>query len=320
MKKLFLNVMIVSLTTSLPAFLQGSSADVSGVASAKAEPQRNIRSLTTTVVEALVSDLIGKGYVFGKNHVYAFSSREALKTAASNLEATNPEIAITLNYIDSILGPDEEHLNVPVVDGISRAHVFNFEYFPLPYWLSESFNGISVKDLMDHNKIPAIEVAGPAHKLLLLNKYISDLTGLDNIPGIENVTNLNLSRNRIKTINANTFVGLPDLRQLYLNNNQIVDINQGAFAGISDLVSLFLNNNQIVDINQDAFTSLPNLWELFLNNNRIVDIKQGIFAGQHRLHTLDLSGNQISAEEQTRIREDVRQTSRNATVYFEVRH
>ncbi|KAL4629535.1 hypothetical protein GN956_G16996 [Arapaima gigas] len=84
-----------------------------------------------------------------------------------------------------------------------------------------------------------------------------------------NVQLLNLTRNRLKTLNRRQFSGLAHLQELDLSDNLL----------------------SIVEV--EAFQGLQNLHTLRIRSNRLKIIPVGVFAGLQSLRVLDISENEI---------------------------
>ena len=101
------------------------------------------------------------------------------------------------------------------LDNLKDAYfVYDANINALPVGLRR-FVGVSVQDLIDHNM--------PLHAFgtiaALNNKHLTSLEGLRNVPGIENVTELDLSRNKLRNIAPDAFNRLQHLQKLELNGN-----------------------------------------------------------------------------------------------------
>lgn len=86
--------------------------------------------------------------------------------------------------------------------------------------------GVSIQDLIDYGLVQIITSRGigmfPDSTLSLSASFINDLTGLDKIPDIQNVTTLLLDNNYISSINnLNIFNNLTNLSYLSFTNNPI---------------------------------------------------------------------------------------------------
>ncbi|KAM6967517.1 LOW QUALITY PROTEIN: trophoblast glycoprotein-like [Aplochiton taeniatus] len=138
--------------------------------------------------------------------------------------------------------------------------------------------------------------------------------------GMENVTNLIISSNRITEVASLAFSALLNLRFLDLSCNQLALIHPEALSipgspllelnlssslynstSITDLTTrwgslggllrLDLSGNHLVLLPPGMFTHLPSLEHLLLHNNSLEAVYKGTFSGMHRLKVLDLTSN-----------------------------
>jgi Leucine-rich repeat (LRR) protein len=77
---------------------------------------------------------------------------------------------------------------------------------------------------------------------------------------------LNLSKNKVKSLQPNMFARLASLEVLNLSENVIESVPSGAFSGLANLQQLFLDGNKINSIDLGLFNE-PNL-----TNLRLVDL------------------------------------------------
>lgn len=162
----------------------------------------------------------------------------------------------------------------------------------LPHWLREHFTGVSIQNLLDYGV--ELPIAKNGTWLDLSEMYINNLTGLKNIPHIENIELLTLLRNLITAIEPGVFASLPQLQELYLTTNRITTIEPNTFAGLPRLRGLCLSANYIRTIRPNAFADLAQLDRLYLAGNQITTIELTTFAGLSQLKELDLSDNYIT--------------------------
>ncbi|KAM8974062.1 leucine-rich repeat and immunoglobulin-like domain-containing nogo receptor-interacting protein 1 [Pelodytes ibericus] len=104
---------------------------------------------------------------------------------------------------------------------------------------------------------------------------------------------LDLSKNRIKTINQDEFSSFPYLEELELNENIINIIEPGAFSGLSNLRSLGLRSNRLKLIPLGVFTGLSNLTQLDISENKIVILLDDMFQDLYNLKSLEVGDNDL---------------------------
>ncbi|PKN03127.1 hypothetical protein CVU75_03840 [Candidatus Dependentiae bacterium HGW-Dependentiae-1] len=155
---------------------------------------------------------------------------------------------------------------------------------------------VSIRQLLQEGKIPAqVPTQGPfAGELNLSRKNITDLTGLQDIGGLDQVERLYLSSNRLTEIPAGIFSGMHNLKELVLYNNQLRSIAPNAFTGLSNLKVLKLNGNKLEGLPETVFGGLSSLETLWLDNNVLRHLSLKIFKGLSALKELKLNFNMIS--------------------------
>ncbi len=168
------------------------------------------------------------------------------------------------------------------------------QYFANGMTQDHYFKGVSIQDLIDHNRIPLEEenffrdTSRPIDTMSFINSQINSLVGIENIPNIHDILELNLNQNLIK--NLPEYLKLPNLRKLYLAKNMIKSIPEN-IVGLEQLEWLDLSNNEIRTIPVNII-GLNNLQRLGLRNNAIKDIPVKI-TGLEKLQSLYLDNNQI---------------------------
>ncbi|XP_038661564.1 toll-like receptor 3 isoform X1 [Scyliorhinus canicula] len=112
-----------------------------------------------------------------------------------------------------------------------------------------------------------------------------------------NLISLDLSNNKLTTLQDNPFQWLHDLENLYLENNSISHINRKTFAGLENLKCLNLKKGlreqgSLPDaeslIDDYSFQELKNLVQLNLEDNSIAGIRAHTFSGLMSLKYLSL--------------------------------
>lgn len=76
---------------------------------------------------------------------------------------------------------------------------------------------------------------------------------------------LNLSNNKIKKLDSNTFRGMRFMRRLYLSDNEITDVGRGTFGSLNRIGTIDLARNFIKKVDYQMFNQLQYA-EVSLNN------------------------------------------------------
>lgn len=95
-------------------------------------------------------------------------------------------------------------------------------------------------------------------------EYIPEFVG-------EDLRSLDMSHNRITTVDDHNFAKLRNLRQLNLSYNQIKALSIDAFTGLTQLVKLDLSRNELRRITINVFSPLTRLMHLNLSRNRYLN-------------------------------------------------
>nr|XP_044992042.1 leucine-rich repeats and immunoglobulin-like domains protein 1 isoform X5 [Jaculus jaculus] len=108
------------------------------------------------------------------------------------------------------------------------------------------------------------------------------------------LTQLDLSRNRIRLIEGLAFQGLPGLEVLKLQRNSISKLADGAFWGLPKTHVLHLEYNSLAEVNSGSLYGLTALQQLHLSNNAIAHIHRDGWGFCPKLHELILSFNNLT--------------------------
>lgn len=166
--------------------------------------------------------------------------------------------------------------------------------------IPESTYRFSIQDYLDY-KPEEFRTRMTGDKINLWNLSLNSLEGLQNLPGIQNITQLDLSNNYLQSIKPHSFAGLNKLEELYLDRNPLQSIEPEAFAGLPNLYLLALNNGELSHLNPGTFAQLPHLRTLYLNANHLKDIQPVVLAGLPELEALYLGGNKIDRTKQAEL-------------------
>ncbi|XP_075722956.1 toll-like receptor 8 isoform X2 [Rhipicephalus microplus] len=124
---------------------------------------------------------------------------------------------------------------------------------------------------LDGNKLQGVPIALNAARalvtLLVRRNLIKHLQGMLDLPKL---VRLDLSRNKIETLEEEYLTGLPKLRYLVLSQNSIHNLSPKLFRQAKSLVLVKLNNNHIHSV-EGVFDHLSGLEVLDLNLNNICE-------------------------------------------------
>uniref|UniRef100_A0A8C1C240 Leucine rich repeats and immunoglobulin like domains 1 n=1 Tax=Cyprinus carpio carpio TaxID=630221 RepID=A0A8C1C240_CYPCA len=159
--------------------------------------------------------------------------------------------------------------------------------------------GLQIKDLhLSSNKIVHLEFGAfknLAGSLQLLKLNRNRLTHLP-VKGLElpRLTQLELSRNKLRLIEGLTFQGLSSLEVLKLQRNNISRLTDGAFWGLARMRVLHLDYNSLQEVNSGSLYGLESLLQLYLSNNSISNFNPEGWGFCERLRELNLSYNNLT--------------------------
>ncbi|XP_050923345.1 toll-like receptor 13 [Lates calcarifer] len=111
----------------------------------------------------------------------------------------------------------------------------------------------------------------------------------------DNITTINLSKNKINVIPPGSFSQVLGLKNLDLSQNQLVSLKGGEFRGLDVLNCLNLTSNNISSIHSNAFEGLIRLQILLLPYNKLATISPGIFNYLPMIKKVDLSLNMLKS-------------------------
>ncbi|KAH8291477.1 hypothetical protein KR054_012175 [Drosophila jambulina] len=119
------------------------------------------------------------------------------------------------------------------------------------------------------------------------------LEAIPKFTGLVGLKHLVLANNHISTISSEALAVLPALRTLDLSRNQIQSIEANSFPKPNSLVHLILSFNEIANVHENSLEDLKNLTDLELNNNRLSSLPMGVFRNLNRLKKLALNYNHL---------------------------
>lgn len=131
--------------------------------------------------------------------------------------------------------------------------------------------------------------------LSLRKNFLEELAADGLFAQADQLEELDIGQNRIRTVQAAAFAGLAHLRILYLDDNDLHAVPSQAFGLIPHLAELHLGLNPFEHIPEEAFRPIANLYLLDLHGGSVHNISAGGFHGLETLRVLRLSGNALDA-------------------------
>ncbi|KAL4703325.1 hypothetical protein ACJJTC_013091 [Scirpophaga incertulas] len=111
------------------------------------------------------------------------------------------------------------------------------------------------------------------------------------LSGLAIMIELDLSKNELKSLHAETFKDTAKIRWILLNDNQLEKLEDGLFNDLKFLQKVELSNNRIVQIGLKTFVNVPKLNTLTLNSNRLERLKMDTLSNLISLSNLNIHDN-----------------------------
>lgn len=111
------------------------------------------------------------------------------------------------------------------------------------------------------------------------------------LSGLAIMIELDLSKNELKTLHAETFKETTKIRWILLNDNQLEKLEDGLFNNLPFLQKVDLSNNRIVTIGMKTFVNVPKLKTLSLDGNKLERLKIDTLGALTTLSNLDVHDN-----------------------------
>lgn len=163
--------------------------------------------------------------------------------------------------------------------------------------LFDNLNNLRTLNLEKNSmKILPPELLANLKKLELLNLSSNFLSSnwinFMTFKGLFNLRLLDLSYNKLTSLENSIFSDLTSLEMLDLKNNLIESVSMDTFANLTYLTSLVLSHNFIKNVNF-SLNSLSNLNVLSLDFNEIYSVEKHLVANSHKLVDLHLNNNKF---------------------------
>uniref|UniRef100_A0A1I8Q9R3 LRRCT domain-containing protein n=1 Tax=Stomoxys calcitrans TaxID=35570 RepID=A0A1I8Q9R3_STOCA len=111
---------------------------------------------------------------------------------------------------------------------------------------------------------------------------------------LNNLKLLDLSANKIKSIEEGLLKGCGDLKEFFMDRNSLTAVPSHSLNGPTALRHLSLRHNHITFLTHDSFIAQGELEIIDLRYNEIRSIVGGAFRGLRKIREIKLSGNRIT--------------------------
>ncbi|XP_041469372.1 leucine-rich repeat-containing protein 9-like isoform X1 [Lytechinus variegatus] len=147
----------------------------------------------------------------------------------------------------------DDHIDHHFLPGTLTPILDNLEVLHLGY------NGISDLNKLEMSRLPSLKA------LFLQGNDISKVEGMD---GLQDLRELVLDRNKIKSVGEGSFINQWNLVELHLEENRLRDLSNLQY--LENLQRLYVGSNRIQDMSElEKLDRLPNLIELSVISNPV---------------------------------------------------
>ena len=249
--------------------------------------ENSIKELTNATFENLSNNSLTKLYL-NRNEIGSIESGSfsCLSSITSLKLGSNPLTSKTLKTaVAGLAGKDIRSLDLSAINlnGVLMGDTFALLTNTTLHSLIMKSNQIKQLRGGTFSKLNSLS-------MLDLSKNNINIISDNAFSGLYQLSTLKLSDNELRTVPT----GLPtSLNFLYLERNKIASIESNSFVNQVNLWTLRLMSNNIHQVKNDAFNGLVNLKKLKLNDNKINPLPGSVFSSLTRLQHLDLSRNNL---------------------------
>lgn len=177
--------------------------------------------------------------------------------------------------------------------GNKQADCSNSQFQDIPKTLS---NEIQNLDLTGNHLYEITRLAFQDVRLINLKKLVLRDCKLQTIQrnglsGLAIMIELDLSKNDLKTLLADTFKDTVKIRWILLNDNKLEKLEDGLFNNLPFLQKVDLSNNRIATLGMKTFMNVPKLNILRLDSNKLEHMKIDTLSALTSLSNLDVHDN-----------------------------
>lgn len=151
---------------------------------------------------------------------------------------------------------------------------------------NSGIKSVSSRDIQPASELQTLDLSGNLIEQLSEPRVFANATKL---------FHLDLSHNRLQSLDAESFYGIAQLEVLLLDSNQLDSLAPTIFATLPQLRTLQLHRNRIQSIQYQHVQDNKLLLELTLHENLMQNINDSMFDHLKQLQLLDLSDNKLQS-------------------------
>lgn len=184
--------------------------------------------------------------------------------------------------------------NVPNTSSIIQIKLQSMGNFTeIPSQIIDTFENLEYLELtIGLERLPLPRIPSKLKHLNLSDNRITsvDINAFHNAPGLEQI---NLQYNRIGTLaDSGAFSGPNNLKHLILYHNKLSILKREMFKTAENLLSLDVACNEITTIEDGTF-DLPHIKEILMSENKLKTLSDQIFRGAPNVQNIDLQKNAL---------------------------
>lgn len=185
----------------------------------------------------------------------------------------------------------DSHLNYRILDA-SNNHFAELD--PSPFGVSSTFELVNFSNNSIQSIDPMAFKALKQMKVLNLSRNKIDAVTFGGFP-YDSLLKLDLSSNKLTTLNQNTFENFTNLKHLNLSGNSIRNLERATFLHQKNLITLDLSKNDLIIFDFNALASARvDLNFLDLSKNRLVELKNFRSENMAQLEVLNINDNRFN--------------------------
>lgn len=182
-------------------------------------------------------------------------------------------------------------INKATFEGLCNLNELSLRYNFISFIQDDSFENLKKLEILHFG---GIKYSDRMTNNLYLDNELTQITR-NTFNGLGNLKELNISWNRLSSIQNDAFQMLHNLEELDLSANEINELNENTFNGLNNLKVLKLYSNRIDKIDENSFDCLDKLEKLHIGKQRLKELNANVFNKLCNLKELSLRENMLSS-------------------------